>query len=87
MPKHPGLENRSFGSTDLKVSSISFGGASLGSRTDRKQSARAVEEAFAHGVNYYDTAPFYGQGESEKIIGNVFRHNRTEVVISTKIGL
>jgi aryl-alcohol dehydrogenase-like predicted oxidoreductase len=87
MPKHPGLEKRSFGSTDLKVSSISFGGASLGSRADRKQSARAAEEAFAHGVNYYDTAPFYGQGESEKIIGNVFRHNRTEVVISTKIGL
>ncbi|MGA7936887.1 MAG: aldo/keto reductase [Kovacikia sp.] len=81
------VKYREFGNTGLKVSVLGFGGASLGSRSNRKKSIKALNEAFAQGINLYDTAPFYGQGESERIIGNVFKKRRDKVIITTKIGL
>ena len=81
------MERRQLGATDLHTSVLGFGCAALGSRTARKTSIDAVAEARDLGVDFFDTAPFYGQGESERIVGAVCRRDRTRVVIATKVGL
>jgi aryl-alcohol dehydrogenase-like predicted oxidoreductase len=81
------MEKRRLGMTDLSTSVLGFGCASIGSRASRRDAVDAVSQAFDLGVNFYDTAPFYGQGESEKILGEVFRDRRDEVVIATKVGI
>lgn len=70
-----------------KASELAFGCASLGSRYDRKASLRALAVAFDHGVNVFDTAPSYGQGESEGILGEFAHGRRDGLVISTKAGI
>lgn len=81
------MKYRKFGNTNLEVSVLGFGAASVGSRTNRSRSVKALNEAFDLGVNFYDTAPFYAQGESEKIIGDTFKDKRDKVIIATKVGL
>lgn len=70
-----------------QASELAFGCASLGSRYDRAASHRAMAVAFDHGVNVFDTAPSYGQGESEAIVGEFLRDRRDRVVLSTKAGI
>jgi aryl-alcohol dehydrogenase-like predicted oxidoreductase len=43
--------------------------------------------AFDHGVNFFDTADIYGQGDSERLLGRLFRRQRQEVILCTKAGL
>ena len=45
----------------------------------------ALAKAFDKGINFYDTALGYGDGHSEELIGNVFRHKRSSVIIASKI--
>ena len=80
------MQYRKFGSTDLQPSVIGLGAAPLGSRTSPKESIEVLNEAFDLGITFYDTAPSYGQGESEKIIGKVFEKKRDKVIITTKVG-
>jgi aryl-alcohol dehydrogenase-like predicted oxidoreductase len=70
-----------------KASELGFGCASLGSRYDRAASERAMAVAFDHGINVFDTAPSYGQGESEAILGGFLQGRRDRVVVSTKAGI
>jgi aryl-alcohol dehydrogenase-like predicted oxidoreductase len=64
-----GMERRTLGRTGLKVSA------------DQEQAvARAVEL----GINYFDTAPLYGDGESERSLGRVLRTLRPDVYVGTK---
>ncbi len=81
------MERRRLGTTNLHASILGFGCASLGSRTGKRDAMNSVSQAFDLGINFYDTAPVYGQGESENILGQSFRNRRTEVVIATKIGI
>jgi aryl-alcohol dehydrogenase-like predicted oxidoreductase len=81
------MEKRQFGATDLRVSALGFGCAALGSRTERGAAMNAVRKAADCGINFFDTAPFYGQGESERIIGAAFGKARDRVIIATKVGL
>jgi len=89
------MEYRTFGRTGLKVSHIGFGGAPIGlpgylSREDRdsaefvEEAVRAVREAVARGINYFDTAPTYGDGRAERVLGMGLEGNRDRVVIATK---
>ncbi len=80
------MQYRKFGSTDLQPSVIGLGAAPLGSRTSRKESIEVLNEAFDLGITFFDTAPSYGQGESEEIIGKVFEKKRDKVIITTKVG-
>lgn len=80
------MEFRTFGSTNLKVSALALGAAPIGSRTDKLTSMNTLEAALDAGINFYDTAPSYGQGSSERIIGEAFRRKRDQVIISTKVG-
>ena len=80
------MEYRKFGETDLKVSALGLGAAPIGSRTGFEESKETLNKAFDLGINFYDTAPSYGQGSSEEIIGKVFRNKREQVIVTTKVG-
>lgn len=71
------MEYSQLGQTHMTVSRLSIGGATLCSsfygELDFEEAKRTVHEAFKRGINYIDTAPFYGQGESESNIGNILK--------------
>jgi D-threo-aldose 1-dehydrogenase len=79
---------RALGQTGLSVTELGFGTAPLGNlfRPLPDDTARATLAAAEQaGFGYYDTAPFYGFGLSERRLGDALRR-RTGVVISTKVG-
>jgi aryl-alcohol dehydrogenase-like predicted oxidoreductase len=89
------MKHRPLGSTGLTVSAIGFGGWGIGGRTtgstsygdtDDSVSRRALARAFDRGITFFDTSPAYGDGRSERLIGEVFRGRRDRVVIATKAG-
>ncbi len=71
---------------DKAVSAIGLGCASLGSRAGRRESLNIIDAACDAGINLFDTAPLYGEGDSESILGTALRGRRDKVVISTKVG-
>lgn len=86
---------RDLGSTGIKVSEVGFGGWGIGGTTagptsygnvDERTSLDALSRAFDRGITFYDTAPAYGDGRSESLIGRAFRGRRDHVVIATKAG-
>ncbi len=90
------MKYRALGSTGLTVSEIGFGAWGIGGRTagetsygdtDDRRSRAALERALALGINFFDTANVYGDGHSERLIGEVLSAVRTRVVIATKAGL
>jgi aryl-alcohol dehydrogenase-like predicted oxidoreductase len=81
---------RQFGKTGWRVSEIGFGGARIGGLLaqdgGRDTSLRTLEAAYEAGINFYDTADIYSQGESEILVGKAFRKKRDKVFIATKGG-
>jgi aryl-alcohol dehydrogenase-like predicted oxidoreductase len=81
---------RRFGKTGWLVSEIGFGGARIGGILaqdgGRATSLKTLEAAFDAGINFYDTADMYSQGESEILIGKAFRKTRDKVFVATKGG-
>lgn len=84
------LEIRQVGRTGIGVTVLGFGGASIGNlyREVPDEAARAVvNSAWGHGVRYFDTAPHYGVGLSERRLGAALAHRpRADFVLSTKVG-
>ena len=84
------IPRRRIGTTTIEVSALGFGGAPLGAvgdRIDDPTAAAIVADARAGGIRYFDTAPLYGHGLSEKRLGAALRQApRQEFVLSTKIG-
>ncbi len=87
------VKSRPLGKTGLSVSEVGFGcwgigglvpGASYG-ETDDNQSLRALARAAEKGITFFDTAPAYGNGHSERLLGTAFG-NRADVTIATKAG-
>lgn len=64
-----------------------IGGGSRFQDTDDNESIRAIETALDLGINIIDTAPVYGFGHSESIVGQAIKGKRDRVIISTKCGL
>lgn len=86
------MNYRTLGTTDLKISEITFGAWAAGGwmwgGTERKDSVNAVKAAYDFGVTSIDTAPIYGQGTSEDIIGEALKNiPRDKVQILTKYGM
>ncbi len=83
-------DRRPLGSTGLSLTQMGFGGAPLGSmRTIVSDDAAAatLEAAWAAGIRYYDTAPWYGRGLSEQRLGTFLKDQpRDQFVLSTKVG-
>lgn len=84
------MRYRQFGKTGWRVSEIGFGGARIGGLLaqdgGRATSLKTLEAACDAGINFFDTADMYSQGESEVLIGNAFRKRRDKVFIATKGG-
>ena len=70
---------------DLKK--IGIGTSSYGSKIPYKDSFKIIECLLDHGLNYIDTSPFYGLGQSEKIIGEITKNKRDSIILSTKFGI
>jgi aryl-alcohol dehydrogenase-like predicted oxidoreductase len=85
------MEYRILGNSGLKVSLIGFGAWAIGGwmwgGTDRKDALAAVQEAIEAGITTIDTAPVYGFGLSEEIVGEAIKGKRNKVQILTKYGL
>jgi len=86
------MNKKKFGKTDLEVTPICFGAWEIGGfpffqNFDEEKSIQLVQEAFEAGVNFFDTAPVYGFGHSEKVLGKAIKGFRDEIIISNKFGL
>lgn len=85
------MEYRRLGRTETKVSVICFGGGRIGEGLagagSYREAALSLEKAHALGVNFIDTADYYGNGRSEEIIGDWMRNRRSAVVVATKGGV
>jgi D-threo-aldose 1-dehydrogenase len=84
------MKKRRIGSTALEVTEYSFGGASLGNlyaAVSRDNAMAALDAAWTSGMRYFDTAPHYGFGLSERRFGDYLRDKpRDSYVLSTKVG-
>ena len=84
------MEYRTLGKTDLEVSVLGFGCAriaSLSTPYSRKEITRTIFEAVDAGITFFDTADVYGQGDSERLLGELLANRRQDIVICTKAGL
>ncbi|MEG3637539.1 aldo/keto reductase [Micromonospora palythoicola] len=85
MRKHALPRRPAIGLTELGFGAAQ--GGNLYRATTDEEFAAAVDTAWAAGVRYFDTAPHYGLGLSERRLGSVLRHRpRDEYVVSTKVG-
>jgi aryl-alcohol dehydrogenase-like predicted oxidoreductase len=79
--------------TSLRVSPVAIGTWAIGGwmwgGTDEAESVATIRAAFEHGINIVDTAPVYGFGRSEEIVGKAIAEGRlrSDVIIATKAGL
>ncbi|WP_320773006.1 aldo/keto reductase [Streptomyces sp. CRN 30] len=78
------------GRSRVEVSALGFGAAAIGglyTEVGEEQAREAVRAAWQRGVRYFDTAPHYGLGRSERRLGAALReHPRTAYTVSTKVG-
>jgi len=84
------VEKRRFGRTGLEVSVLGFGCGAVGGlmvKGDPADQERAVWRALELGINYFDTAQMYGNGESEKNLGRVFKVLNPDAYVGTKVRL
>lgn len=84
------METRRFGRTDLEVSCLTFGCGAVGglmTKGDAPDQDRAVAWARDNGINFFDTAPSYGDGASEVNLGRALAGNTDGIIVSTKVGL
>lgn len=85
------MQTRVFGRTGMRVSVLGFGCGAVGGlmvRGDPADQERTVARAIAAGVNYFDTAVLYGDGESEKNLGRILRNLKpADAVVGTKVRL
>ena len=82
---------RKLGSTEIDISAVGFGawvtGAWMWGGADDEKSIAAIQAALDHGINLIDTAPVYGYGHSEQVVGRAIHDRRDRVVLATKCGL
>src|SRR5829696_1870191 len=91
------MQYRKFGNTELSVSEIGFGAWAIGGnikvghvpigwgKTDDAISAEAIQAAVDAGINFFDTADFYGLGHAETLLGKAIG-NRPDILIASKCG-
>lgn len=81
---------RPLGRTKLKITEVGFGGTAIGNLyrpASREDAEATLEAAWEGGIRYFDTAPFYGFGLSERRMGDFLRSKpRDSYVLSTKVG-
>lgn len=86
------MEYRQLGETGIDLSVITYGtfgiGGTMWGGTDKEEAMAAIEVSLANGVTTIDTAPFYGLGLSEELVGDVLKgKDRSKIQILTKFGM
>lgn len=71
--------------TSLKTSLICLGTMMFGGQTNEADSLKIMDCAYEHGINFFDTANVYNQGESERIVGKGLKGRRDEIILATKV--
>ena len=85
-PNTSNMEYRYLGNTGLRVSLLSFG--NMNENADEGQVKELVQKSLEKGINFFDTAEFYGFGKAEETLGKAFKSlniPREKIVVSTKI--
>jgi len=86
------MEYRKLGNTKLELSAITYGAFAIGGTmwggNEQKDSIESIRASIDYGVTTLDTAPFYGFGLSEKMIGQAIKgYDRSKIQVLTKFGL
>jgi aryl-alcohol dehydrogenase-like predicted oxidoreductase len=89
------MERRKLGNSDLYITPIGLGAWALGGGgwyggwgpQDDSDSIATIHCALDLGINWIDTAPYYGRGHSEEIVGKAIAGRRDEVILATKCGM
>jgi len=88
------MQTRKLGQTDLVLTTVGLGTWAMGGPwqygwgpQDNGEAVAAIHEALDAGINWIDTAPAYGLGHSEELVGQVLRHTRHKPYIATKCGI
>ncbi len=89
------MRTRKLGYTDLELTAIALGAWAIGGGEyafgwgpqDDADSIATIHRALDLGINWIDTAPAYGLGRSEEIVGRAIRGRRDQVIVATKCGL
>jgi aryl-alcohol dehydrogenase-like predicted oxidoreductase len=87
------MKYRFLGETGLKVSEVCFGGMTFGGKgywerigqVTQEQADRLIGMCLEAGVNFFDTADVYSEGQSEEMLGKALRARRKEAIIATKV--
>ncbi|XP_075146366.1 uncharacterized protein LOC142220870 [Haematobia irritans] len=84
------MKYKVFGRTGLQISKIAFGCGTLSplyGDLDVEEAIATIHKALKIGINYFDTAPYYGQGRSEEILGKALKDiPRSSYYVATKVG-
>jgi aryl-alcohol dehydrogenase-like predicted oxidoreductase len=85
------MRTRPLGGSGIEASVVAFGAWAVGGwmwgGVEEREAIVAIQEALDAGVNFVDTAPIYGFGRSEEIVGEAVESRRDEVVLATKCGM
>jgi aryl-alcohol dehydrogenase-like predicted oxidoreductase len=84
------MKYRLLGKTNIKVSEVGFGCGNIGGliiRAPYEERVVAISRAIELGINYFDTAAAYGNGQSEKNLGEVLETIKQRVILATKFGI
>ncbi|WP_342559223.1 aldo/keto reductase [Metasolibacillus sp. FSL K6-0083] len=78
------MKKRIVGTSNIEISELSLGCMSLPANIGEAQPI--IEAALDAGINYFDTADLYLQGENERIVGEILKPHRHNVILATKVG-
>jgi aryl-alcohol dehydrogenase-like predicted oxidoreductase len=82
---------RTLGQSGMQVSLLGYGGWAMGKKgwpgVDEKEARKTLEACIEMGINFFDTAPVYGFGHSEEVLGEALGSLRQQIIIATKCGL
>jgi methylglyoxal reductase len=85
------MRTRTLGATGLRVPVVCFGAFGIGGGVwgaqDEAEAVHAIQLALDLGMNAFDTAPVYGLGRSEELLGRALKGRRERAVIMTKVGM
>ncbi|HOP63663.1 MAG TPA: aldo/keto reductase [Spirochaetota bacterium] len=85
------MKTKKLGNSDLHVTELILGtwaiGGTMWSEYDEEGAKEAIKEAINSGINCIDTAPAYGGGHAEELIGDIISGLRDKLIIATKCGL
>ncbi|VAX22532.1 Oxidoreductase, partial [hydrothermal vent metagenome] len=87
MKKQKLSKNSNFETAPIVYGAWSIGGPPFWDERDRNLSIKTIQTALDLGVNMIDTAPIYGFGRSEEIVGDAIKNRRDDVLLATKLGL